>query len=73
MSQEDIDSLMLQAEKNYFAAAAELKRVAELKSGTELTDDDLSTVAGGGNTVCIACVITSPICSPGSAIASIGG
>lgn len=72
MSEQDVDALIAQAEKKYFEAAAELKKAAELKSGVELSDDDLSNVAGGGNTVCAACVVTSPICSPGSLIASLG-
>lgn len=71
MSQEDLDQLMIDAEKNFFAASAELKRVAELRTGKELTDDDLSAVAGGGNTVCAACVATVSICCPGSLIASL--
>lgn len=71
MSEQDVDALLAQAEKDYFEAAERLKKAAELKSGQELSDDDLSNVAGGASTVCTACAITTPICSPGSLIASL--
>ncbi len=72
MSEQDVDALLAQAEKDYFEAAEQLKKAAELKSGQELSDDDLSNVAGGSNTLCAGCAITTPICSPGSVIGSIG-
>ncbi len=72
MSEQDVDALLAQAEKDYFEAAGRLKKAAELKSGQELTDDDLSNVAGGSGTVCFACALTTPIASPGSLVASIG-
>ena len=71
MSQEDVDALLSKAADSYLQAAEDLKKAADLK-GIELTDDDLANVAGGGNTVCAACVITTPIASPGSLIASLG-
>lgn len=71
MSQEDVDALLSQAASSYLKAAEDLKKAADLK-GIELTDDDLATVAGGGNTVCTACALTTPIASPGSLIASLG-
>lgn len=71
MSQEDVDALLSQATSSYLKAAEDLKKAADLK-GIELTDDDLANVAGGSNTVCATCVATTPICSPGSLIASLG-
>ena len=72
MSEDQLKKLLEEAAAGSRETAAKLKAAADLK-GSNLTDDELSSVAGGwggASTACAACTITSPVATIASAIGS---
>ncbi len=72
MSEDQLKKLLEEAAAGSRETAAKLKAAADLK-GSNLTDDELGSVAGGwggASTACAACTVTTPICTVGSAVGS---
>ena len=72
MSEDQLKKLLEEAAAGSRETASKLKAAADLK-GSKLTDDELSSVAGGwggASTACAACIITTPITAAASAIGS---
>jgi hypothetical protein len=68
MSEDQIKKLLDEAAANSRDITAKLEQAAKLK-GAGLTDDELKNAAGGwggSSTACAACILTTPVATPGS-------
>jgi len=72
MSEDQIKKLLEEASASSTSASEKLMAAVKLK-GSMITDDELTSVTGGAgaSTVCAACLLTTPIASPGSLAGSI--